>query len=620
MELGQFENSSTPEQFFSQESEASKSLQFQQLLKLMDREQALQIYETIKQLAAGEFKDSVMRDDNGELMIMWHGSPRKFDTFKTDATGEYRWRNEGVHFSSSREVIGQYADKAYSAIRAVLIGIARADSRLSADTSLEGEVLAEAKGTYNEIIKDLLTNDEDSQYYKKGYGYNAQQQRVRKKDLDSIVYKDEQFGIDWFAEIFNGQMPSKDNTELDQQNGILLGKGISRYEYAAVVNIKDPYTAEAIDMDQGFEAGENAHKEESKDGTILFHKEAVIGMGGLQVKGTENTYSAAVFDPSKIKILGRREGGWFVVINKLEEIEPVLEFSNVEITPEKPFEFSIHLEKIPINIKDGDALGANRTEVKFEGRLADLMATASRLQALPEKDKILKLVELVRANLSYPYSEIINGLKQTDPDLGQWLADRFGDDAKRINGVNLNDCLDRGYGNCKIMASTFLVLAQASGLRGMFAQNGEDKIKNLIRPDTGNSMFKMGQVGEPVNFSHAWAEVQLQDGSWIPVDLTANMAATTPELFELFKKANYKTQIPVIFDNMPNELDIKPSAVKFEPGQASGKFSMNIGIRRITSISRSGTTSRPVTDKYNGELKLNMVDSQENKAANLSIK
>lgn len=299
--------------------------------------------------------------------------------------------------------------------------------------------------------------------------------------------------------------------------------------------------------------------------------------------------------------------------------ERSLEFPNLEITPEQPFEFNIGLKKIPLSIKDGDNLGGNCTEVKFEGKLADLMRQAAELQTLPEDQRILKLVELVRANLVYPYSETINELKQTDSKLAQWLADRFGDEAKIVNGISVNDCLDRGYGNCKIMTSTFLVLAQAAGLRGMFGQNGEDKVSNLIRPDTGASMFKMGEVGRPVTFSHAWAEVQLQDGSWIPVDLTANMAALTPEMFDLFKRANYITQVPVIFEGMPSELDRDPPAVKFEPGQAEGKFQMHIVIRRITSMSRTASSSRPIIDKFAGPLKLSLTDSPESKAVNLSF-
>jgi hypothetical protein len=39
--------------------------------------------------------------------------------------------------------------------------------------------------------------------------------------------------------------------------------------------------------------------------------------------------------------------------------EKVLHFDNVKITPEKPFEFDVHVKKEPITIKDGDRVTGN---------------------------------------------------------------------------------------------------------------------------------------------------------------------------------------------------------------------------------------------------------------------
>lgn len=284
--------------------ETSDSQQLKQLVELAGEEQALQVYETIKQLSEGEFRDSQMKDENGELRIMWHGSPRKFESFKTDAKGEFRWRNKGVHFSSSRELIEQYADKAYASIRSVLVGVARQNNLLSTEGYVEGENLVEAKRVYNQIIEDLILNGEESQYYKKGYSAGTGK---RQPDLDAITYKQELFGTDWALEIFNGEMPNKDNAILDENDGIYIGTDIGEYEYAVVLDIQKPYSEETTNMDLGFEAGEETHKKEETDGTILFHKQAVEAMGGLKLEQSKGTYSAAVFDPKKIRILGVRD-------------------------------------------------------------------------------------------------------------------------------------------------------------------------------------------------------------------------------------------------------------------------------------------------------------------------
>ncbi len=150
-------------------------------------------------MGAGAFKDSKLRTADGELMIVWHGSPRKFDEFKTDAKGEFRWRNEGVHFSSSREVIEQYADKAFSALRQMLYDIAMKEHGIKYGDPVQSEQVKKAKEIYNQIIKDVIEKGEDSAYYKKGYSLDVHEQKVRKPDLDALTYNGEIFGTEWRA-------------------------------------------------------------------------------------------------------------------------------------------------------------------------------------------------------------------------------------------------------------------------------------------------------------------------------------------------------------------------------------------------------------------------------------
>lgn len=285
------------------------------LIESVGKDNALKIYETIKKLGSGEFKNSKLRNENGELMLMWHGSPRKFEEFKTDTAGQFRWRNSGIQFSSSREVVEQYADKAFSAVRAILYSIILKTYDLKHGEPIQEEQLKQAKEIYNKIILDIIENGEESVYYKKGYIMGSDQQKVRAPGYDALTYEGESFGLDWALEIFNGHIPTKDNTTLDEGNGIYLGNGIGKYEYLAVLDIEHPYETDSVNMDHGFELGEREHKQKGTDGTILSHSKGVIGNGGIVVEETKGTYSAAVFDPTKIKILGRREGGKFEIIN-----------------------------------------------------------------------------------------------------------------------------------------------------------------------------------------------------------------------------------------------------------------------------------------------------------------
>lgn len=294
------------------ENERFSSPQFKKLAEVAGEETALKIYKTLEQLGAGAFKDSKLRTTDGELMIVWHGSPRKFDEFKTDAKGEFRWRNEGVHFSSSREVIEQYADKAFSALRHMLYDIAVKEHGIKYGDPIQSEQLKKAKEIYNQLIQDVIEKGEDSAYYKKGYSLDSSEQKIRKPDLDALTYNGEIFGTEWVLEIFNGQMPTKENTYFDEGNGVYLGNDVGRYEYAAVMDIEQPYQADSTNMDYDFEQGEQSHREHGTDGTILTHTKGAEGNGGV-VEQTKGTYSAAIYDAKKIKILGRKQNGKFIV-------------------------------------------------------------------------------------------------------------------------------------------------------------------------------------------------------------------------------------------------------------------------------------------------------------------
>lgn len=294
---------------FERVVDGEQSLQFKQLLEIAAKEQAVRICNFIKGLGTGEFADSKLRDKNGELMILWHGSPRKFETFDENAEGEFRWRNTGIHFSSSREVIEQYADKAFSALRQILYDIFE---KLNPGQKLDQAKLDEAKKAFNRMVEDLIVNGENSSFYKKGFGYGENSQR--RPNLDALTFEGRLFGTEWSLEIFNGQMPTNENTYFDAKEGVYLGKDIGKYEYAAVVNTKNPFETNSTNMDFDFEQGEKSHLEQGTDATVLFHKDAVVGNGMQAVEQTKGTYSIAIYDTKNIKIIGRKEGAKFVTL------------------------------------------------------------------------------------------------------------------------------------------------------------------------------------------------------------------------------------------------------------------------------------------------------------------
>ena len=67
------------------------------------------------------------------------------------------------------------------------------------------------------------------------------------------------------------------------------------------------------------------------------------------------------------------------------------------------------------------------------------------------------------------------------------------------------------------LTTAYLAAAQAAKLKGIYASSGAP-LKNLSRPDTGQPIFKSVEVNNDMTSGHAWAEIQLSDGRWVPID------------------------------------------------------------------------------------------------------
>lgn len=295
----------------NKEGEKVESIQFKELVKTTGNpEKAKQAYNRIKELENGDLKESKLRDENGELMIVWHGSPRKFEEFNPKAKGEYRWRNQGTHFQSSKETVEQYAKKANRAWGYMAYNIGLEYFGLKDDSDLTDKQDKKAKEIYNEIIEDLIKNGEESKFFRKGFEDHfdfekkIMEKHKRTPALDAIIYGKHQFGTEWVLEIFGGEMPTKENCSFNKKYGTYFGNDIGEYKYAAVLDIEKPFSEESKEIDHSFELGEKSHREQNTDGTILTHPENVKGMGNLEIPNTKGTYSVAVFDENKIKIIG----------------------------------------------------------------------------------------------------------------------------------------------------------------------------------------------------------------------------------------------------------------------------------------------------------------------------
>lgn len=326
-----FSQKAAPEGF-----EKPTQSQYETLLGITgDEKIAAAIDRKLKELGQSDFKDSKMRNDKGELMLMWHGSPRDFDSFDMQTSGQWRWKNKGVHFSSSDEMVEQYSNKAINSLHTVIREIAYQDLGSSPEAGQEWYVgneqwrtaVQEAIQVYNIIVRDLIEKGIESSYFRKSTSLS------RENDpLDgAIQYKNRGFGMDWVSEIFGGQMPTEENTFFDEKQGMYLGEGIGRFKYLVALNIIQPHIADNVDesfgLDREFRLGEEEHARGMVDGTIIAHPTGIQDhQRGGTVQGTERTYSAGVFDSGQIYILGTlRDSGEEALFKPSKEISSMLE-------------------------------------------------------------------------------------------------------------------------------------------------------------------------------------------------------------------------------------------------------------------------------------------------------
>lgn len=289
-----------------------------------------------------------------------------------------------------------------------------------------------------------------------------------------------------------------------------------------------------------------------------------------------------------------------------------LHIENIELTPNSEIPIDIQIRKAPIEIEDGDSIGGNGVEVNFKGRSVELMRAAEKLKELPEAERLGAVMKLIHEKLKYPYPETTENDSRDNPDLKKWLDERFGE-RPRIGDLELNEFLERGYGDCKIMATAYLLAAQSAELRGIYANSGT-ALKNIKRPDNGQPIFRSVEVDRDLNSAHAWVEIQLSDGRWIPVDPTANMIGEG-EMLKVFQEAGYKIPVAYVDEVTPKGLYLDRGEALFDPGESEKMLRPRLKIAR-----EFNKTRKPKMDRYAGDVDIVLSSSKDPKSMQLDFK
>ncbi len=290
---------------------------------------------------------------------------------------------------------------------------------------------------------------------------------------------------------------------------------------------------------------------------------------------------------------------------------------DVVISHEKPLKLEFDIQKQPIYLKEGDQTDFEGVIVDHESeKVKSLLEESRLLKNLPEKERLHRVMELVRSNLKFPFKEELE-------EIGQETYNQVEEGSLPIR---LSKLVELGYGQCRHFAPLYLVLAQEAGLEGQLASG--DKLINIIRTDNNKPLFKSVKPGESVA-SHQWVSIILKNGDWITVDPTKNLIADNQKALEMVTKANYQEDILGSSNSIeaPPNIHFDDSGMFFRPNTGEIKTDMLV-IRPEIKKSLHGFRDRngqfgyvikkEKIEEFRGDLDLSAI--REFKKNNIDIK
>jgi len=289
-----------------------------------------------------------------------------------------------------------------------------------------------------------------------------------------------------------------------------------------------------------------------------------------------------------------------------------------------PLELVIEVEKHATAVDVGTVLHMIKIN-EPSPRYQRMLEEARALKQLPERERPRKLVELLRSNVQYAYPSKIKELEVNDPPLAERIKQILVLRADDIDEpLPLSEIIETGFGVCKHLSVAMLPLAEVAGLKGALCASHSGRIKNVIRKDNGQPLFKLYDVGNTTD-PHVWVELQISNGEWIPADPATQLVGDNLESLTTFEEANYRA-IPgyININDLPENVswsDQDPS-LQFLPGERThrGVLKINSEPTPIIELFPSGAlVSRETQTTYSGPLNLQISSIPSSYSCSASI-
>lgn len=296
----------------------------------------------------------------------------------------------------------------------------------------------------------------------------------------------------------------------------------------------------------------------------------------------------------------------------------------------QPLQLEVALERIVTPATEGNTIDGITID-RESPQLQQMYEQAYALRELPEAERPRKVLEILRSRVHYAYGNVMADVAKGDPERAAWVDEYIHGD----KDVTLSQVVDHTYAICRHIAVGYLALAAEAGLKGAYATyqaptKGDDPrflMRNVLRADTKTPLFRSTPVGDVFYDGHAWAELAMSNGEWLPADPTTQLVGDTPQAMETFRAANYRESVGLNIDGFPPYVGhLGWLDLQFVPGEMTHHGILQINSKPKTAptplskgaIIRSHTPAEPTS--YEGPLNLSFANRPSRRALNVAVR
>ena len=136
-------------------------------------------------------------------------------------------------------------------------------------------------------------------------------------------------------------------------------------------------------------------------------------------------------------------------------------FHNLELNAQNSIspEVKIVVDKQPLAVVEGKSVCNYAVLIDRETeKMQSLAVQAEALLELAEIERPVKVLEILRSNMHYAYSDVVENLFKSEPELEKWVAENTGLNASHVSDVPLSQLVEKGYGVCRHLSAAYLWL------------------------------------------------------------------------------------------------------------------------------------------------------------------